>query len=241
MAALEYRGSDSSNARPPRDPGGPQDPFHVHLVALERRGFAVIPEFISSAEVEELRFEMDALQAAGGFHKAGVGQGTDHTIEPGVRTDSICWIEQENATPVQKKYINKLTDVRDRIRDYFRLPLSEAEYYYAIYPPGGYYRRHYDNFAGESRRLITALLYLNQGWQVSDGGELCIYPPAKNHRILFPGWSAESQSVRVIPESGTLALFLSVYMPHSVTRAGRERRSMGVWFGSARDPERLVR
>jgi Rps23 Pro-64 3,4-dihydroxylase Tpa1-like proline 4-hydroxylase len=45
------------------------------------------------------------------------------------------------------------------------------------YPGGGSrYTRHCDNANGNGRKL-TALLYLNPGWKVQDGGCLRVYQP----------------------------------------------------------------
>ena len=45
------------------------------------------------------------------------------------------------------------------------------------YPNGGYYRRHLDALPGtpQALRKFSFLLYLNEGWQASDGGCLRIH------------------------------------------------------------------
>ena len=63
------------------------------------------------------------------------------------------------------------------------------------------------------------MLYLNDDWQASDGGELVVY-------------DEHSQEVlhRVLPSAGTLVCFLSEEFPHEVLPAHRDRMSIAGWF-----------
>lgn len=226
---LESRKPISGN---PGDTGDPMDPV---LRSLEERGYASIPGFLDPDSVSELVFEMDTLKDGGEFHRAGVGSGTLHQVNSEIRSDSIFWFDSTDPSPVRKKYLDAILPVRDRIGEHFRMPLAHEEFFYAVYPKGGFYKKHYDNFHGSSRRLLTGVLYLNEDWQVGDGGALRIHRPAKRDLPWVPGFPTTESELRIRPESGTLALFLTLLIPHSVEKANRERRSIVSWFGSSPD------
>ena len=54
---------------------------------------------------------------------------------------------------------------------------------FACYRPGGYYRRHSDA-QNASRRVLTAIYYLNEGWEPADGGMLRLYAPSSGVESL---------------------------------------------------------
>ena len=80
---------------------------------------------------------------------------------------------------------------------------------------------HYDTSSSFSRRAVTLLIYLNEGWSEGvDGGELRIYP--------FP-----FVHVDVAPEAGTAALFAATETLHRVMPSAARRLCLSVWFASS--------
>lgn len=210
----------------------PGDPFDPHLKSLEEKGYTVIDYFLDPETISGLRYEMDVLREQGDFRRAGVGSGQDYQLNGEIRSDSIFWLDRSNQTPVQKKYFDQIIPLRDRVSEYFRIPLGNEEFFYAMYPPGGFYKKHYDNFWSESRRLLTCVLYLNSDRDTTMGGELRIYPPAEEDRFHTPFFPLDEPYQEVLPVAGRLVMFLTLYIPHSVERADKERRSIVSWFGS---------
>jgi SM-20-related protein len=86
-----------------------------------------------------------------------------------------------------------------------------------LYPAGAIYARHRDRFRDDDARVISCVLYLNEGWQASDGGALRIHMPEG-------GWRD------VIPLAGTLVVFLSERFVHEVLAATRSRLALTGWF-----------
>jgi SM-20-related protein len=100
------------------------------------------------------------------------------------------------------------------------LGLFELEGHFAVYPPGAFYRRHLDRFSDDDARVLTCILYLNDGWVADDGGQLRIYldtgePPSH---------------LDVLPCGGTFVSFLSADFPHEVLPARRERMAITGWL-----------
>lgn len=229
---LKIKNGDSRNY-------DPEDPTGDLLRSLERRGYGIYPDFVDPTTVDELLFEIFTLYSKDEFQQAGVGVGRDYMVLPEVRSDRIHWFHREFPSPVQKKVINEFQVLKDRIRDHFRIPLSESEYFYAAYPPGGGYRKHYDNFKGDSRRLITSVLYLNKGWTESMGGALRIFRPVGEDLAQVPDFPREKEFLDILPLAGRLAVFLTPLMPHAVVESRDWRYSIVSWSGSSRGAERL--
>ena len=95
--------------------------------------------------------------------------------------------------------------------------LWTLEAHYALYPPGGVYKKHLDRFSTDDLRTISIVLYLNESWVKEDGGELKLY-------------IEKESEVVVAPSGATLVCFLSDTVEHEVLPARRARRSVAGWF-----------
>ena len=73
--------------------------------------------------------------------------------------------------------------------------------------------------------MLAVVVYLNQHWSAADGGELVIYDDKS------PDSSVVDQNIiTVIPNFGTVVVFLSEEFPHEVLPARRDRYSIAGWF-----------
>lgn len=97
--------------------------------------------------------------------------------------------------------------------------LFSFESHFAWYQKGEYYKRHLDTFLGESNRVLSLVVYLNDGWLFEDKGELVLYK-SKN----------DLNGTKVLPTFGTIVVFLSKEFPHEVLPSYRERLSIAGWF-----------
>lgn len=204
------------SASPVTEPG----PAPGIVAALAERGWCVTPDFLAPDLVGELRREIGAIRAAGGFRPAGVGRGAQREVRPEVRTDAVCWLDPLACTPAQSRYLAALDELRLALNASLYLGLFDYEAHLAVYPPGTYYRRHLDQFAGIGTRRVTCVLYLNPAWQASDGGQLRLY--------TAPDDPACYEDIQ--PTGGTLVTFLSARFLHEVLPAHRDRYSITGWF-----------
>jgi len=69
----------------------------------------------------------------------------------------------------------------------------------------------------ETRRMVSAVIYLNEAWLPEDGGQLRMY-------------LGDERVHDVQPTGGCLVVFLSGEVPHEVLPAQRERLSLTGWF-----------
>lgn len=196
-------------------------PFFLIAEQLERDGLAVVQDFLTSVEVDALRADLAALQERSLLTRAGVGQGGDHQILDAVRSDLVFWTEQSApTTAAQAALSTRLEGLRESLNRALYLGLRTFSGHYAVYPPGGFYKRHLDCFQNDTSRKISVIFYLNSDWKESDGGVLRVY-----HR---PGHGSDFTDVP--PRGGTLVCFLSAEKEHEVLPSYSTRQSFTGWF-----------
>ncbi len=167
--------------------------------------------------VDALRHEVDILHKTEAMKRAGVGRGADLVKDRSIRRDKIAWLEGFSAP--QAELFGFFDTLREGLNQRLFLGLKRYEAHYATYQPGDFYKRHLDSFRGRASRVISLVLYLNEGWGLEDGGELRVYGP--------DGVSAVGL---VRPQAGRAVLFLSEEVPHEVLQARRTRYSIACWF-----------
>ncbi|MCU0795956.1 MAG: 2OG-Fe(II) oxygenase [Akkermansiaceae bacterium] len=133
----------------------------------------------------------------------------------------MLWLEDDAAGPATKLYLSRLDELRTAINRALFLGLFEYEGHFAVYPPGAYYKAHLDRHRGTSERVVTAILYLNEGWVPEDGGRLKIWTEAGKQDGPFE---------HVEPRLGTLVVFLAGDFWHEVEEARKTRMSVTGWF-----------
>lgn len=181
---------------------------------LRERGVAVVQNWISGETLSHLQGLFSELE----FIPAKVGQGENLGVRPEVRGDSTCWVNHLLPPFKLLSTIEQLEDLRVRCNRELFLGLKDWELHLARYPEGAFYRKHSDRHERTSRRVLSVILYLNERWLPSDGGELVMYD--SHHKEQF----------RVLPQGGTLVCFLSSDFPHEVLPSTRERRSLTGWL-----------
>lgn len=196
----------------------PLSDIHDRVIdALAEHGWCVVPDYIPQQQVRQLANEARQLQQAEVLDRAGIGKGAERTVNTEIRGDSIMWLEEPHLTGTQRDYLARLEQLRLAANAGLQLGLFDFEGHLAVYPPGSFYRKHLDRFQNDSLRTLTAILYLNEGWRVEDGGQLRVY-------------TGEDGFFDVLPQAGTLMTFLTDGVWHEVLPATRERISITGWF-----------
>lgn len=183
---------------------------------LATQGWSQQPVFLPEPLSAALAAECRKRAAEGELTPAGVGRGTAQEVREGIRGDHIRWLEAGESEPCDQ-YLALMDSLREALnRDLF-LGLEDFECHFALYPPGAFYRKHLDRFRDSDRRMVSAVIYLNEDWLADDGGQL--------RMSLKTGVEHDVQ-----PTSGCLVVFLSGEVPHEVLPATRERLSLTGWF-----------
>ncbi|MDO6566130.1 2OG-Fe(II) oxygenase [Alteromonas sp. 1_MG-2023] len=183
---------------------------------LYEKGFSIRALGVPSFIVDALVRCQDSLSKQA-YQRAGIGRAEQFQHHEKVRSDEICWID--GTSEEGQLWLDWCEALRLYINRHLFMGLFSFESHFACYEPGNFYKRHLDAFQGQSNRKLSVVTYLNDKWQPSDGGELVLYS-RKN----------DLEGIQVLPEKGTIAIFLSEVFPHEVLKANRERHSVAGWF-----------
>ena len=183
---------------------------------LAEQGWAIVTNALPVDLTLELAQECRARANLGALQPAGVGRGSAHGVQEGVRGDHIQWLEPGQCA-AGDRYLAMLDDLRGQLNQALYLGLEDYEGHFALYPPGTFYQKHLDRFRDDDRRAVSAVFYLNSDWLPEQGGALRLY-------------LADGRELDVLPEAGTLVVFLSADLPHEVLPATRERLSLTRWL-----------
>jgi SM-20-related protein len=188
--------------------------------ALVVDGWCVTPEFIAPELVRELGNEVLVLSQDGRLQAASIAVGEKRRIDPSVRGDRTLWLDPHAATRAQSECLATLESLRLTLNRELQLGLFDLESHFAVYPRGGFYRKHRDQRAGAGERVVSCVLYLNDDWRTEDGGHLRLYLDA----------ASDAHYRDVLPAGGTLVCFMSERFWHEVLPAKRMRISLTGWF-----------
>lgn len=181
---------------------------------IVRHGYAIVPNCLPDTVLLAMLNEVHRLDDSL-LKPAGIGRGRELQINPDIRSDQICWLD--DGLKAAAPYLALMSELQGLLNRQLYLGLQEYECHWAHYPEGSFYRRHLDAFAGSANRRVSTALYLNPDWCVDWGGELILYDQTKELQ-------------RVLPCMGTLVVFLSDEFPHEVLPTRRSRYSLTGWF-----------
>ncbi|HOY71211.1 MAG TPA: 2OG-Fe(II) oxygenase [Methylotenera sp.] len=197
------------------------------IEALATQGYAVVPQFITAEQVQQLANRATELQQLGLLQPANTGK---NRLNANLRGDATFWLDENSTHPTERAYLALTDNLQLAINRSLFLGLHALESHFAVYPAGAFYKKHLDQFSGDHAntqqakqgdvRQVSCILYLNNAWQASDGGELRIYLDEND----------TTKTLDVRPEGGTLVLFLSSRFYHEVLPAKRPRMSLTGWF-----------
>lgn len=185
---------------------------------LARQGWSVVTNFFAPALLESLLARLDTLEAQDALTLSGIGRGGDNTADTSIRRDKTRWLERHDAA--ETAYLQEMESLRQALNLRLMLGVFLFESHFSRYHSGAFYKRHLDSFRGKRNRIISTVTYLNNNWNVADGGLLALYDTM----------NCAEPFVTIAPEEGTFVLFLSEETPHEVLPTTRPRASIAGWF-----------
>ncbi|MCB9536750.1 MAG: 2OG-Fe(II) oxygenase [Myxococcales bacterium] len=188
----------------------------LELRRLADEGWFTREGFLGEGLALEARAACVALAEADRLRAAGIRRGADHTVDRDLRGDEAAWLADHLGDPALRAVADQFEALRAVVNAGAWLGLTEVNLQVARYPGGGArYRRHLDAFPGAFNRVLTAIVYLNPGWQPDDGGRLALWTPGRP---------------TIDPVLDRLVVFLSERVPHAVEPAWAERWAITGWF-----------
>jgi SM-20-related protein len=182
--------------------------------ALSDNQYVVIDNFLDDSLYELLRSYYISILPD--FSQAGIGALNQNTIDKNIRGDNTYWLDRKIDLELSSfwKLVDETIAMYNR---YCYLSLSGYEFHFAYYPPGGHYDKHIDQFDGRNNRMISLVIYLNEGWQKGDGGELKVF-------------KQNGTSTLIEPLGSRCVMFKSAELPHQVMEAKKGRYSLTGWL-----------
>jgi SM-20-related protein len=191
---------------------------HFEQIAdgLAETGFAVVDNFLTTSEVDEI-LDLDVFrQGIANLKRAGVGKERQLQINESIRGDYIRWIDKNDQSRSSKIYTDRLQSLCEYLNQSLYLSLKDFEVHFTIYPAGSFYKRHLDQFKKDDHRKLSIICYLNKDWTEGHGGQLRMY--------------LSDRAVEFLPLAGRLVCFRSDQIEHEVLPATRERLSLTGWM-----------
>jgi SM-20-related protein len=196
------------------------DPMAHAIEAIANQGYAIIDDFLTTDEIATLAEIIKNKWLNDQMVSAKTGKSGLKNQD--IRSDYIAWLEEEDVTPAVQAYFRQMEMLRLMLNTQLFMNVQELETHAALYPVGGRYQKHLDQFShGASdniqHRQLSTVLYLNENWQPHHGGALKLHLD-------------EDNAIDILPNAGRIVLFLSAKFWHEVLPANRERISLTGWF-----------
>ena len=161
--------------------------------------------------------------------RGGVGRGAARSERADVRGDRLAWLADQPHDAAETAAFALFEDLRSACNRALTLGLFEFEGHYALYPPGASYARHRDRFRDDDARVLSCVLYLNDGWQPGDGGALRLHLPRRRDTRRRAG----RRHARRVPVGGV--------RPRGAAGDARTRIALTGWFRASRRRSRRRR
>ena len=108
------------------------------------------------------------------FISAGTGN-EKATQNKSVRSDVIYWLDRNHDAPHENDFFDLVDAFVSHLNNTCYTGITGYEFHYALYETGSFYKKHMDQFRNNDSRKYSMIMYLNEGWQDGDGGELNIH------------------------------------------------------------------
>lgn len=181
----------------------------------------VIDDFLLEGEYQALLQFMHQLSNQNNFREAQIGSRQSSNRNSSIRSDKIFWLDnilqQQSALHPYVKAIEKIMEICNK--NLFS-NIKTWEGHFAIYQPGSFYKKHVDQFKTNKDRQISCIYYLNDDWEIENGGELLVYN--ESNELLS----------NILPKGNRFVCFRSE-LPHEVLPCFlRNRYSLTAWLKS---------
>ncbi|NCF91266.1 MAG: 2OG-Fe(II) oxygenase [Verrucomicrobiaceae bacterium] len=190
--------------------------------AIADPGFAIFPNFLAADISQDLVTLIEEKILSNELKRAGIGKGIASQVHSEIRTDSIFWLDPNDSNTTAQRWLGAMDLLCAHLRSSLFLPVHSYEGHLARYPGSGFYKAHLDQHQKSAARQISIIIYLNEDWNASDGGQLRLYTDVSR--------GVKGPFIDVIPRFGTLVIFRSADFWHEVLPASRSRLSLTGWL-----------
>lgn len=147
---------------------------------------------------------------------AGIGLNANFITNKTIRSDRIFWLDRKHNNSFENSFFDRMDEFVQYLNRTCYLGITGYEFHYAYYEKGSSYKRHLDQFKNNRNRAYSMIMYLNDNWTLSDGGQLRIYHP--------------DHAQTISPTKGKCVFFKSSELEHEVLLNHSPRMSITGWL-----------
>jgi SM-20-related protein len=177
----------------------------------------VAEDFLSPRLLQHLKINLETLYANDQLKLAGTGNSVIDRNKL-FRTDSIHWLDRKHDDEFENAFFDLVDQFISYLNETCYAGINDCEFHYTLYPAGGSYKRHLDQFQNNDSRKFSMIMYLNLDWKIEDGGELRIFH--------------ENSTQDISPTNGKIVFFKSSELEHEVLLTHKARLSITGWLKS---------
>ena len=176
----------------------------------------IAENFLNKTLALHLSENLNALYTGNKLHAAGTGNDTLVQYNKLFRRDIIYWLDRKHNNQYENDFFDHIDSFVNHLNKTCYTGITGYEFHYALYEKGSFYKKHLDQFRTNQSRQYSLIMYLNEGWQETDGGELCIHHGSRLQKIS--------------PDNGKSVFLKSNELEHEVLLTTKPRLSITGWL-----------
>ena len=190
--------------------------FDELIDSYVNNNIGVANDFLSISLTEELRIHLTSLIEDNKLRLAKIGNNSMVTIDTSIRKDAIYWLDRKHNNISENKFLDLIEEYVLHLNRTCFTGITSYEFHFAHFDKGSFYKKHLDQFQNNNLRQFSMICYLNENWEIGDGGELCAY--------------FEDKKILIEPINGRSVFFKSDTIEHEVLVSNTDRLSVTGWF-----------
>ncbi len=193
--------------------------FNTLIDSYIENKIGIAEGFLGTALAAHLKDNLNELYSKQAMLSAGTGgQHSKVSQNELVRSDRIYWLDPSHNDQYENAFFVLMDQFVAHLNATCYTGINSYEFHYALYEPGSFYKPHLDRFHHNDSRQFSMIMYLNDNWQLTDGGELRIHQG--------------DSSFTVSPTNGKSVFFKSDELKHEVLLTSKPRMSITGWLKS---------
>ena len=173
-------------------------------------------DFLSVSLAAHLKENLQTLFREKQLLAAGTGNDKAVNHDQMVRGDKIFWLDRKHNDVYENDFFDLMDNFVSHLNATCYTGITGYEFHYTLYEKGSFYKKHLDQFRNNGSRQYSMIMYLNQDWVESDGGELQI----TQNEVLQ----------NISPLNGKSVFFKSSELEHEVLVTNKARLSITGWL-----------
>lgn len=194
-----------------------QDIFNQLINGFIEHKIGTAENFLSTELVQSLQKNLNLLFEAKMMKSAGIGNQTLATHNQLIRSDVIFWLDRSHNDTIENDFFDVMDAFVLHLNNTCYTGIKSYEFHYALYEKGSFYAKHLDQFKSDDSRKYSMIMYLNDDWTGTDGGELCVHHQNESAQLIAP-------------IGGTSVFFQSNELLHEVLVTNKPRMSITGWL-----------